>query len=208
VGEALSKKLAERVAYFQLEYEKKIALKKAKLAQLELDRQSSKWLVKDFEKRIDELRSEIKSVRKSIKALVKERDSFLSAADDDGKAASALLFTNTIHQNIAMENSYRMEINDYVSRHEVEKHRLAKLDIKAMLLLEEIDQLKSDKNSVKNILILQSPTSSGKAVKPKAKMNIMLAFVGGLFFTTLFAFFLEYIQRHRKRPRISESPIE
>jgi uncharacterized protein involved in exopolysaccharide biosynthesis len=90
----------------------------------------------------------------------------------------------------------------------VEKHRLAKLDIEAILLLEDIDRLKSDKNDIKNIQILRSPTSSGEAVKPKVKMNIMLAFVGGLFFTTLFGFFLEYIQRHRNRPRIPESPIK
>jgi uncharacterized protein involved in exopolysaccharide biosynthesis len=193
------KKYAERVAYFQNAYELQIDLKQTELAQLDAERQTSEWHVKDLQKRIDELRSEIESIRKSISSLIKKRDKLLSGGTSESNTTSAVLYTTTMQQNIALENSYRLEINDYISRLKDEKLRLEEVDISAGGLLEEIENLKLAKNNIQNIQILRPPSRSAYPIKPKIKINAMLATALGLFVMLLLAFLLEYFQKNQIR---------
>ncbi len=199
--ELLLKKGAERVAFFQNEYETEINLKQIELARLQAERQTSEWHIQNLQKRIDALRPELESVRKSISSLIQERDKFLSGSTNERNTIAAVLYANTIQQSIAIENSYRLEMNDYISRQELDKLRIEKTDFDEKFLLEKIDQLTLKKDGIQNIQIVQPPTSSPYPIKPRIKHNVMLAAVVGFFVMLLLAFFLEYVQRHRAEPK-------
>ena len=66
-------------------------------------------------------------------------------------------------------------------------------------ILEEIKNLEFKKNYVRNIEILQPPKGNLSPVKPKTRLNVMLAGVVGLFLTVFLAFFVEYISKHNRR---------
>ena len=110
---------------------------------------------------------------------------------------SPVLYMNMIQNNISLENSYRQEMDSYVTRKEDEKFELKEFNRQIGQLQEEIKGLEFKKNSVQNIEILQPPTVSLHPIKPKIKLNIMLATISGLFVMLFLAFFLEYVQRHR-----------
>jgi capsular polysaccharide biosynthesis protein len=197
LGELLLKRYAERVAYFQNEYETQIGLKKGEMDQLGVAKQASEWRTKNLQKRIDELKSAIESIRKNMQSLVQKRDKFLSKDTDGIDTSSAVLYTTVMQENIAMQNSYRLEVNDYVSQQQEEKVSRKDLSIRERVLLEEIENIASSRDNVQNIQILQPPTRSPYPVKPRIKLNVILAFVGGLFLMVCLAFFLDYVQRHR-----------
>jgi capsular polysaccharide biosynthesis protein len=197
LAEVLLKKYAGRVAYFQNQYETQIGLKKGEMDQLGVEKQASEWRIRNLQKRIDQLKSASESIRKNMQSLVQKRDKFLSKDTDGIDTASAVLYTTVMQENIALQNSYRLEVNDYVSQQQEEKLSIKDLSIRERVLLEEIENIASSRDNVQNMQILQAPTRSPNPVKPKIKLNVILAFVGGLFLMVFLAFFLEYIQRHR-----------
>jgi len=64
-------------------------------------------------------------------------------------------------------------------------------------IAEEIKNLEFKRNYVQNIQILQPPKSSLSPIKPKKKLNVLLAGVVGLFLTVFLAFFIEYVSKHK-----------
>ena len=64
---------------------------------------------------------------------------------------------------------------------------------------EEIENLKFKKNSIQNIQVIKAPMPSRSPIKPKTRLNVMLAGVVGLFLTVFLAFFVEYISKYRAR---------
>jgi uncharacterized protein involved in exopolysaccharide biosynthesis len=197
LGQALSKNYSEQVAYIQNEYEAQINLKKAEASYYEVKKRASEQDIKNMEKRIEELTPQIELVRKNTTSLIQERDKFLSNNKNEDTMLSSVFYMNTIQHNISLENSYRQEIDNCANRKEDEKFELEELNRQLDQLLEEIKVLEFKKNSVQNIEILQPPTGGPHPIKPKIKLNIMLATLVGLFVTLFLAFFLEYIQRHK-----------
>ena len=80
---------------------------------------------------------------------------------------------------------------------EEEKIELKKLNRQLDQLREEIKRLEFNEDNVQSIEILKPPSRSAYPIKPKIKLNVMLAGIVGLFIMLFLAFFLEYIQRHR-----------
>ena len=197
VRELLLKKYSERVAYFQNEYELQISLKKSNFADSNAKRRASQQHIKNAQKRIDELISQIGFIKEQRNLLIQEKSKIFSNNTNESNILSAGLYTNTIQQNITLENTYRQQINEHITKREGEKLDLEKLDGEIKRLLEEIKGLESKKDNVQNIEILQPPTRRPHPIKPKTKVNVMLATVVGLFALLFLAFFLEYIQKHR-----------
>ncbi len=69
----------------------------------------------------------------------------------------------------------------------------------------EIETLAIKRQSIENIKLIQPPQSSIYPIKPKKKLNVMLAFVIGLMFSIFLAFFLEYLQKMRITPQSSST---
>ena len=199
LGQLLLKN-SDRVEYFKSEYEKQIGLKKDEVAYCEARRRALQQHIKNIQKRMDELIPQIEFIKNNRNSLMKQRDKFLSNSTSESNVLAAVLHTNTIQQNIALENSYRQEIDEYITKRYDERLNLQELNDESKRLSEEIKGLEFKKNNVQNIEILQASTAGPHPIKPKIKLNVMLATVVGLFLTLFLAFFLEYIQRHRAEP--------
>jgi LPS O-antigen subunit length determinant protein (WzzB/FepE family) len=197
LGQSLLKRYSKDVASFQNEYVTGIALKKVEVANCEARKRSTEQHIKNIEKRIDELRSQIDFLRKNTASLLKLRDEFLSSNSSQSNILAAVLHTNTIQQNIALENTYRQEVDNCMTEREDKKLNLQELDSESKRLLEQIKDLEFKKNNVQGIEVVQAPTASPHPVRPRTQLNVMLAGAVGLFVMLFLAFFLEYVQRHR-----------
>ena len=195
--EGLSKRYSKGVASFQNEYVTMIALKKVEVANCEARKRSSEQHIKNIEKRIDELRSQIDFVRKNTASLLKLRDEFLSSNTSQSNMLAAVLHTYTIQRNIALENTYRQEVDQCMTDREDKRLNLQELDSESKRLLEQIKELEFKKNNVQGIEVVQAPTADAHAVRPRTQLNVMLAGSVGLLVMLFLAFFLEYVQRHR-----------
>lgn len=66
-------------------------------------------------------------------------------------------------------------------------------------VLADIQSLNFEKSQIQNIQIIKSPKVSRFPIKPKIRLNVVLAAIGGLFLTLFLAFFIEYILRYKGR---------
>ena len=115
LGQLLLKN-SERIEYFKNRYERQIALKKNQVAECEVRRRALQQHIKNIQKRMDELTSQIEFLRNNRISLMKERDKLLSNNSSERNILAAVLYMNTIQQNIAVENSYRQEVDEYITK--------------------------------------------------------------------------------------------
>jgi len=95
------------------------------------------------------------------------------------------------------ESQIKSLVDQKDSRRKSLNGQIMALESQKTYILEEIKNLEFKKNYVQNIQVLQPPKSSLSPVKPKKKLNVLLAGVVGLFLTVFLAFFIEYISRHK-----------
>jgi len=203
IQDYLSKLLLEMysklVQYFKNEYDMKLSLVKSETYYIKTSVQSYKRNVKNIEKRIEELTSEIELIKKNTTNLIKERNKLLSNNPKEDNILSALLYSNTIQQNLQLSNHYQDERNNYKQNKEKELQKIEKSENEIAKKLNRKKNLQFKKDSIQNIQILQSATSSPYPIKPKKKLNVMLSLMVGLFLMLILAFFLEYLGKNRLR---------
>ena len=191
---------------------------------------AQKAQIENMKQRISEMQIETGRISKNTDLLIEERNRFLGRKTTDDNVLSAVVYSNTIQQNISYLNESRGEINRIqdriydseaavdamenrvkdveaqiatlkdLTKYKIEtgKANIAALESEKAFIEEEIKNLEFKKNYVQNIQILQPPKSSLGPVKPKKKLNILLAGVIGLFLTVFLAFFIEYISKHKE----------
>jgi capsular polysaccharide biosynthesis protein len=110
----------------------------------------------------------------------------------------------------AMKNSVKDTAAQITTLKELMKYKtqtqkavIAALESEKTFIAEEIKNLEFKKNYLQNIQILQPPQSRLSPIKPKKKLNVLLAGVNGLFLTVFLAFFVEYISRHKDNEKDS-----
>lgn len=200
------------MTYYQQEYEMQKEKKENELANLngaisnvKAQMKADELKIKDLSRSETEIEGEIESIGKNTQLLISERNKFLSNKKHDDNILSALLYTNTIQESIAYLNTLRITTNEIKS--EINQARLAieqaenkiiDLDGQKKLISEQIADIDFKKNIIQNIQILQHPKSSLDPIKPKKKLNVLLAGVIGLFLTVFLAFFIEYISKHKE----------
>ena len=212
----LSKSLLEKfrsvVTYYQQEYEMQKEQKENKLANLngaisnvKAKMKANELKIKDLSQSETEIEAEIEGIGKNTQLLISERNKFLSNKKHDDNILSALLYTNTIQESIAYLNTLRNTTNKIKSginqaRLAIEQaeNKITDLDGQKKLISEQIANIDFKKNIIQNIQILQHPKSSFYPIKPKKKLNVLLAGVIGLFLTVFLAFFIEYISKHKE----------
>ncbi len=200
LAELLTQEYGGRVKYLQSEYETQVASKKAEAANAEAKRRAAEQHLINIKRRIDELRAEIDFVQKNTSALVQERDKFLSNNSGERDILSALLYTNTIQQNMSLGNSYKRQMQDLSTGQENHKIIVEEAHSVAEKVLEEIRDLEFKKNSIQNIQILQPPGSNHRPVKPRMWLNVLLATVMGLLGVMFVVSFVEYAKRRTGEP--------
>ena len=133
------------------------------------------------------LKQEISIVKANNDKIIKERNMVLKKMDSSSDKLSLLIYSNIVQQNISQINHLNIRINILMS--EVER------------IKSEIEILKIKRQSIANIKLIQPPQSSIYPIKPKKKLNVILAFVVGLFIAIFLAFFIEYIQKMKGYPK-------
>jgi LPS O-antigen subunit length determinant protein (WzzB/FepE family) len=196
LGEFLIGEYQDYVRYYKAEIDKDINIKKAEIQNAKTMKQSNEINVKNIKKRIHELESEIVFMNENTVDMINERKKFLLQEKNESNILSALLYSNTIQQNLQLANEYKDEIQNLKLQKENQLQRISELKNKLKKLLVEIENIKFKKNSIQNIQIIRKPVSSAFPVKPKKTIIVILATIAGAFIMIFAAFFLEYISRN------------
>ena len=135
------------------------------------------------------LENEIIQVRNNTKKTIEERNMLIKKSGNSSGKLSLLIYTNIIQQDM----KYYNELNDQLNRLMKNNEKIKK----------EIEVLQIKSKSVENIRLIQPAQSSACPIKPKKKLNVILAFVVGFFISIFLAFFLEYIKKMKDYPKSS-----
>jgi uncharacterized protein involved in exopolysaccharide biosynthesis len=153
--------------------------------------------LKIVEAREIDLLNELKETKANTEQLLAKRNVLLErkAQGDD---ISSLLYLNTIQQNM----SYFNQLNNQLAGNKTNKENMVnaiktvQTDINNQDI--EIEKLKTAKDSVRNITMVQEPRISPRPIDPQRRRNVMLAGITGLMIGIILVFFLEYINTSRK----------
>jgi len=202
-----------------------------KKSTLEAQIEAKKNQIKNLEQRISEVEIEINRISKNTDLLIAERNKFLGSKQTEHNILSAVIYSNTIQQNISYLNDLRSTINStkgliYEMQVAVDSLTNQIKDLAAQVenikeqtklkneslasgalaienerknVLVDIQSLKFKKSQIQNIQIIKPPKASRSPIKPKTRLNVMLAGVVGLFLTIFLSFFVEYISKYRNR---------
>ena len=198
LSESLLNTYNKLLEYFISEFETKSSTLKSEINYVKATIQSYKRNLKNIEKRINELTSEIKLIKNNTVNLIKERNKLLSDNPKDKNTLSALVYTNTIQQNLELSNNYQNELNDYKQKKENELQNIEKSENEIEKQSNELKKLQIKKDNIQNIQILQPPIQSSEPVKPKIILNVLLALVLGLFLMLFLSFLGEYIHKNKR----------
>jgi LPS O-antigen subunit length determinant protein (WzzB/FepE family) len=197
LGELLTEEYRNLVKYYQVEIDRDINIKKSEISNITSIKQSTESSIKNIEKRIHELETEIVLINENTASLNQEKKKFLLQKKENSSILSIILYSNTIQQNLTLANDYKDEINTLRLDREYELQKISKLKNEIQRTLTEINSLDFKKNSIQNIQIMQKPYSSKYPVKPKKIKIVVLAFFSGILLMVLLSFFLEFISKNK-----------
>ena len=200
----LLRKYSKLVQYFQNDISMQLNLKKAEIKKIEASEIYSESNITNITKRLNELMSEIELIKKNTADLLVERNKFLSANIDKSSVLPAILYSNTIQQNLELANTLKNEINNFEIKREEEILNLKKSKNEILKITEEMKNIEFKKDSIQNIQILQSPTSSLYPIEPRITLNIILASISGLIITLFLSFLIEYILKSKRSQRFKK----
>ena len=125
-------------------------------------------------------------IKANTDRIIEERNMLLKRGGDNPDKLSLLIYTNIVQQNMVHYNELNKQLSTLMNAIETMKSN--------------IEMVKIKKQAIENIKLIQQPQSSIYPIKPKKKLNVMLAFVVGLFVSIFLAFFMEYIQKMKVHP--------
>ena len=199
LSKLLSEKYSKRIQHVKNEYDMKLSLLKNEKVINRTAIQSHKRNIENIVKRIDELSSEIKFIKNYTAELISIRNRLLSKTIKGDSILSTLVYTNTTQQNLQLLNNYQNAINNYKIEKEDELREIQMADLEIEKKEIDIKKLLIQKNNIQNIQIIQSAGKNPSLIKPKTKLNVILALVAGLIIMIFLAFLLEYIRKYKKR---------
>jgi LPS O-antigen subunit length determinant protein (WzzB/FepE family) len=182
--------------FFINDFDKKIFRKKIELENNNVILDSYKKNLSNFNTRIIELENDIKEIANNTRYLLAERNNLLKSKSNNETQLSFLVYTNTIQQNLQIENGIKHELNTQVNNRENQiKANGEQLNI-IKKLTKEIEELEENKKNVEPLQILDQPGVEKYPVKPKKVLIVFLSVIIGAFFSLFTAFFLEYIKNN------------
>ena len=198
----LSELLQNRYSQLGIRYKNELMIveiqaKKTEVSNLVAEKEASTQMIKNIDKRISDLVSEISDINKDIKSLIKERNQFVLKGNNKQDVLSIILYTNILQQGLTFTSILNNDLEKLVLKRDEKKVSVENLKNKIAILEQEITKLDYRKTHIQNIQIIQPPTSSSVPIKPKKNLIVVLGAVFGLSLMLFLAFFLEYIQRHR-----------
>jgi hypothetical protein len=164
---------------------------------LKLRKKSEYINIENINSRIAELKKEIEFINANTKKLSQERHKFITGNTKEDNILQALLYSNTIQQNLSLTNTYNGEINTFFQQREEILQKISAFEKDINTAMIEIENITFNKNNIENIHVIQQPTFDLNPVKPKIKLRILLAIIAGLFFMIFLAFLIEYISNQK-----------
>ncbi len=151
---------------------------------------------------------EMNAVLERIDEIEKQQRKVLTEKKEGSNTLNLLLNSNKtqeyfrsdmIEQKLSVEKLTQEEINLVINRTEADI-RLLNSEIEQKrknieMSKKEINLLNEAKSQIDHTQFIKEPTSSLYPVAPRKKLNIFIGGVLGLFVFSLFAFFLEYIEK-------------
>jgi len=198
LNKLLSDKYSQFVKYYRKEIIIQLKLRNSEREKFLISQKSIKINLKNFEKRIKDLSSEIELIIKNTDNLIGDQQKFISKPRGENGILTALLYSNTIQQNMSLINNYKNQLNSYELKLESEKQKLTESEENIKNIMDQIGLLEFKRDSVQNIQILKPPTNSPYPIKPNKRLNVMLATMVGLFMMVFMSFLLEYISKNKK----------
>lgn len=176
--------------------------RKINLNQIDLEKrkqieQSYVTNVKNIEKRIDELESDIMLMNKNSEYLSAERKKLLQRNTDAEGALSVLLYSNTIQQNIQFVNSVKRDMNDHKLLKERELQKVIAEKNEQKIITEEIYRTENLRDNIVPMTVIKSPTAERSPVKPRMVMTVLMSLIAGFFIMIFVSFLVEYIQNNK-----------
>ena len=199
IGNLLIKEYSNFVEYYHHELDTEFTIARAEIEQTNSIKHSIEINISNLEKRITELQTEIVSVNENTTYLKKERMNLLSKKQNESNILSAILYSNTIQQNLQLANDYENQINILQLKTEAELQNMSKLENTIQIQLEKIKSLEIKKSNIKNIKIIRKPYSTPDPIKPNKILIVILATFIGIFIMVFLSFFIEYITKNRKK---------
>ena len=197
LGKFLIEEYGSQVKYYQNEIDKNLSIAQAEIQQNRSIKRSNDTNIKNIEKLIHELETGIVFVNENTAYLIKERNRLLSKDKDEANILAAILYSNTIQQNLQLENTYENQIKDLKLEKETKVQDISKLENQIQIKLAEIENLEFKKNNIQNIRIILESYSSPNPIKPKKMLNTILATIAGIFLMIFLSFCFEYISKNK-----------
>jgi len=189
------------VLHYKKKHEMEVDQINSEIDDLKLRKNSEYKNIENIISRTAELKSEIEFINSNTKKLSQERQKFISGNTQEDNILQALLYSNTIQQNLTLTNTYKGEINTFLQQREKILQRISDFDKKISTAMIKIENITFNKDIIKNIHVVQQPTFDPNPVKPKIKLRILLAIIAGLFFMIFIAFIIEYTSNLKKLKR-------
>jgi uncharacterized protein involved in exopolysaccharide biosynthesis len=168
-----------------------IQAREATLAILEGEISFLKESSKSTQDRIVDLKNYIDIMKENNSRLINDKDRENDLLDS--------FYNNIIQQNTTFISLYNNEIYNYLNMIRNDRERITRLLTEIDRLSGNIRDLKYEKDQIKGIEVLQAPAHRVRLVKPKIRLNIILALVVGVVVMFFLAFFIEYILKYRAR---------
>jgi uncharacterized protein involved in exopolysaccharide biosynthesis len=194
---SLSKEIIDKINYLKTKYDKQIQEKKSEISLSQNELHYTKIKIDNIKKRLAELDTDIQKVEINTEIMTNHRDKYIKNMSDKD-ILLGYLHINTIQQNLNIRTVINNQIFDYTSELGEAKSDLKRIQIEVDTLSKEIEDLKQKKNEIQNVKLLQPPERSLNALRPRTKLNVMLATVTGFFGMLFLVFVLEYLFKDKK----------
>ena len=187
------------VLHYKKKHEMEIDVINNTINDLKLRINSEYKNIENINSRITELKNEIKFIDANTKKLSQERHKFISGNTQEDNILQALLYSNTIQQNLTLKNTYEGEINTFLQKREKILQQISDFENKISTAKIKIENITFNKDIINNIHVIQQPTSDSDPIKPRVRLNILLSIIVGAFFMIVTAFLIEYLRKHGRK---------
>ena len=203
----LLKKYSDKVALFKKSYVNDLIIKREEMSKHEAELQTIKNNIINMEKRVDQLKADIKLLNKNTIKLVEKRDIIVSAHKNQTSILAAILYNNMLQHNFALVSFYKNETNDCLSQKQQYSLKQKETEENINILKKVISEINLQKDIVQNIQVIQPPNQSRDPVTPKVKLNIVLAILAGGFIMLFISIFVEYLSKFRSNNLINNKEL-
>jgi hypothetical protein len=198
LAKQLFKTYNEAVEKYKNNYESQLLIKRNQLSEIEIENKISVKTIDKMRNRINVLLLETEKIDEEIKLLIDKQSKYILDENKQRNINAAILYNNLIQQLSTIKTANKNEIAAYFMRIDDENGGLKIRQNKTDQLLAQIREIENEMISIQNMQVIKSPTSSRRPVRPKTKLNIILASVVGFVIMLFVAFFLEYLSKQKK----------